>query len=108
MCIRDRSCSIPASAGALSRNRTANCGRGSADREVHMEPTHIGTSIEEGVGFITIDRPERFNSLDVRTAQDLRRAGLAMARDSEVRVVVLSGVSRASGVRYCLLYTSPS
>jgi 2-(1,2-epoxy-1,2-dihydrophenyl)acetyl-CoA isomerase len=43
------------------------------------------------VGFVTIDRPERFNSLDVRTAQDLRRAGLAMARDTAVRVVVLTG-----------------
>ena len=57
-----------------------------------MEATHIGTRIEDGAGFITIDRAERFNSLDVRTAQDLRRAGLAMARDSEVRVVVLSGI----------------
>jgi len=58
-----------------------------------MEATHIGTCIEDNIGFITLDRPERFNSLDVRTAQDLRRAGLAMARDSHVRVVVLSGVN---------------
>jgi 2-(1,2-epoxy-1,2-dihydrophenyl)acetyl-CoA isomerase len=52
---------------------------------------HIRTRVEHGVGFITIDRPARFNSLDVRTAQDLRRAGLALARDTGVRVVVLSG-----------------
>ena len=52
---------------------------------------HIRTRVEDAVGFITIDRPARFNSLDVRTAQDLRRAGLALARDSHVRVVVLSG-----------------
>jgi 2-(1,2-epoxy-1,2-dihydrophenyl)acetyl-CoA isomerase len=43
------------------------------------------------VGVIVLDRPERFNSLDVRTAQDLRRAGLALARDEEVRCVVLRG-----------------
>ena len=43
------------------------------------------------VGLVTLDRPERFNSLDVRTAQDLRRAGLGMARDPEVRAVVLRG-----------------
>jgi 2-(1,2-epoxy-1,2-dihydrophenyl)acetyl-CoA isomerase len=43
------------------------------------------------VGVITIDRPARFNSLDVRTAQELRRAGLQYARDDEVRVVVLRG-----------------
>jgi len=52
---------------------------------------HIHTRIEDGIGFLTIDRPERFNSLDVETAQDLRRAGLALARNDEVRVVVLSG-----------------
>ena len=34
-----------------------------------------------GSGYITIDRRERFNSLDVETAQDLRRAGLTLARD---------------------------
>lgn len=45
------------------------------------------------VGTITIDRPQRFNALDVETAQDLRRAGLAMARDEEVRCVVLRGSS---------------
>jgi 2-(1,2-epoxy-1,2-dihydrophenyl)acetyl-CoA isomerase len=53
---------------------------------------HIRTHVADAVGYITIDRAERFNSLDVRTAQDLRRAGLAMARNDEVRVVVLSGV----------------
>ena len=54
---------------------------------------HIRTCIEDAVGYITIDRPARFNALDVRTAQDLRRAGLMMARDATVRVVVLSGVN---------------
>jgi 2-(1,2-epoxy-1,2-dihydrophenyl)acetyl-CoA isomerase len=54
---------------------------------------HIHTRVEGAIGFITIDRPERFNSLDVRTAQDLRRAGLALARNSAVRVVVLSGTN---------------
>jgi 2-(1,2-epoxy-1,2-dihydrophenyl)acetyl-CoA isomerase len=54
---------------------------------------HIRSRIDNAVGFITIDRPARFNSLDVRTAQDLRRAGLAMARDETVRVVVLAGTN---------------
>jgi len=58
-----------------------------------MATTHIRTTVREGVGVITIDRPERFNSLDVRTAQDLRRAGLAMARNSDVRVVVIEGAN---------------
>jgi 2-(1,2-epoxy-1,2-dihydrophenyl)acetyl-CoA isomerase len=56
-----------------------------------MDATHIRTEVDNGVGYITIARRERFNSLDVRTAQDLRRAGLMMARDGRVRVVVLTG-----------------
>jgi 2-(1,2-epoxy-1,2-dihydrophenyl)acetyl-CoA isomerase len=46
----------------------------------------------DSIGLITIDRPTRFNSLDVKTAQDLRRAGLQYARDDDVRVVVLRGM----------------
>lgn len=53
--------------------------------------THIRTQVERGVGTLTIDRPQRFNSLDVSTARDLRKAGLQLARDPAVRVVVLRG-----------------
>lgn len=53
---------------------------------------HIHVTIAEGVGTLTIDRPQRFNSLDVETAQDLRQAALSLARDEEVRCVVLQGV----------------
>jgi len=52
----------------------------------HIDMTKVGP-----VGVITIHRAERFNSLDVRTAQELRRAGLQYARDDEVRAVVLRG-----------------
>ncbi len=45
------------------------------------------------VAIITIDRPARFNSLDVTTAQDLRRAALRCARDEEVRAVILHGAN---------------
>ena len=53
---------------------------------------HIHSSRRGAVGTICIDRPARFNSLDVATAQDFRRAGLQMARDEDVRVVVLRGL----------------
>jgi len=45
------------------------------------------------VGIITIDRPDRFNSLDVATAQDFRKAGLQYARDEEVRCVIIRGTN---------------
>lgn len=55
--------------------------------------SHIVTHTDGAVGFITIDRRERFNSLDVETARDLRKAGLLFARDSAVRAVVLRGTN---------------
>ncbi|MEO8034762.1 MAG: enoyl-CoA hydratase-related protein [Acidobacteriota bacterium] len=59
--------------------------------------THILIDIDGPVGTITIDRRERFNSLDVETARDLRKAGLQLARDPSVRAVVLRG----SGGVFC-------
>jgi len=55
--------------------------------------THIRIEREGAVGIIAIDRKERFNSLDVETARDLRKAGLQLARDNEVRCVILRGVN---------------
>lgn len=51
----------------------------------------IRTETRGGVGIIELHRPERFNSLDVHAAQELRRAGLRMARDPAVRAIVLRG-----------------
>jgi 2-(1,2-epoxy-1,2-dihydrophenyl)acetyl-CoA isomerase len=56
-----------------------------------MDTSHIHTRIANGVGHLTIDRTAHFNSLDVETARDLRQAGLALARNDDVRVMVLWG-----------------
>ena len=81
--------------------------------------THVHSQVADGIGHIRIERPERFNSLDVVTAQDLRPAGLSMARDAAARVVVLWGVPgifcsgadlkyvRAGGEREDLGYLTP-
>ncbi len=53
--------------------------------------SHIRIDRHGAVGVISIARRDRFNSLDVETAQDLRKAGLQLARDREVRAVVLRG-----------------
>jgi 2-(1,2-epoxy-1,2-dihydrophenyl)acetyl-CoA isomerase len=53
--------------------------------------THIRIDKDGAVGFLTMDRSERFNALDVHMAQDLRQAGLRLARDAEVRCMVLRG-----------------
>ena len=53
--------------------------------------TAILVEREGPVGIITIRRPERFNALDIETAQEFRKAGLLCARDPELRAVVLRG-----------------
>jgi len=53
--------------------------------------TNIRTETSGAVGIITIDRRERFNSFDVETARDFRKAGLAFARDEALRAVVIRG-----------------
>ncbi len=57
--------------------------------------THIRIERDGAVGLITIDRRERFNSFDVATAQDFRKAGLQLARDGAVRCVVIRGAGGA-------------
>lgn len=52
---------------------------------------HIRIERQGAVGILTIDRRERLNSLDVETAQDFRRAGLQLARDRDVRAVLIRG-----------------
>ncbi len=67
-------------------------------KELTRRPSpHILCDMRGSVGVITIDRRDHFNSLDVATAQDLRRAGLRLARDESVRAVVIRG----SGGVFC-------
>jgi 2-(1,2-epoxy-1,2-dihydrophenyl)acetyl-CoA isomerase len=54
-------------------------------------PSHIRIDKDGAVGFLTMDRRERFNALDVKMAEDLRKAGLQLARDASVRCMVLRG-----------------
>jgi 2-(1,2-epoxy-1,2-dihydrophenyl)acetyl-CoA isomerase len=56
---------------------------------------NVRIEIDGGVGILTLHRPERFNSLDVRTAQNFRHAGLLLSRDEKVRAVILRGVPGA-------------
>jgi 2-(1,2-epoxy-1,2-dihydrophenyl)acetyl-CoA isomerase len=59
--------------------------------------THIHLEKQGAVGILTIHRIERFNSFDVDTARDFRRAGLQLARDETVRCAVVRG----SGGVFC-------
>jgi 2-(1,2-epoxy-1,2-dihydrophenyl)acetyl-CoA isomerase len=58
-----------------------------------MTMEHIHIEHEGAVGVLIIDRPARFNSLDVETARDFRKAGLQLARDAAVRCVIVRGTN---------------
>ncbi len=60
-------------------------------------PNHIRIERRDAVGTLWIDRRERFNSMDVETAQEFRKAGLQLSRDETVRCVVVRG----SGGVFC-------
>ena len=67
-------------------------GRTAGDRGVGADEGNILMGREGAIGHIQIHRPARFNALDVATARDLRKAGIAMARDPDVRVVLVRGL----------------
>ena len=55
----------------------------------------VDYTVAEGVGTITLNRPEAMNSLDVATKVLLRETVLHAAEDPAVRCVVLTGTGRA-------------
>ena len=59
-----------------------------------MSDTYIEVAHEGTVGVLTINRPHRFNSMDVATARDFRRAALQLARDENVRCVMIRGTGK--------------
>ena len=84
------------------------------------DASYIRIERDGAVGHLVMDRPERFNSMDVKMAQDLRAAGLKLARDESVRAVVFRGTGgkafcagadlkyiRAGGVHEDLDYLAP-
>lgn len=51
----------------------------------------VQTSVLDGVATVTINRPDRRNTLSQGVVQGLREAFLALDRDASVKVVVLTG-----------------
>ena len=68
----------------------------SLDHET-LETTHFRWAFADGVGTITLDRPERKNPLTFESYAELRDLFRALAMTSKVRVVVLAG----AGGNFC-------
>lgn len=58
---------------------------------------NILTEVDQGVGIVTLNRPERQNTLDIVVATELMQALARMGADPAVRVVVLS----STGKHFC-------
>ena len=55
----------------------------------------LRVDVEDAIATLTLDRPDALNSLTVPLKEELLRALRDLARDSAVRVVILTGAGRA-------------
>lgn len=56
--------------------------------------TTILVEINEGVGVVTLNRPERMNAMTLTMGEELLQAFTQMRSDSEVKVVMITGAGR--------------
>jgi len=56
---------------------------------------HIKVDIDEHIGTVTLNRPERLNALGAGMREQLHQALLDMQENPDVRVIVLTGAGRA-------------
>jgi len=62
-----------------------------------MSPTAdlILLRVEDGVGVVTLNRPDKLNAVSWELAEELARTLVALRENDEVRVIVLTGAGRA-------------
>ena len=60
-----------------------------------MEYANIKLECADGIGRLTLDRPERLNALDKATGEEILDAVERLRDDASVRAVVLTGAGRA-------------
>jgi len=60
-----------------------------------VELEYLSFEREKSVGWITLNRPERFNALDVAMSEELLKALEYCTKDREIRAVALTGAGKA-------------
>jgi len=60
-----------------------------------MPYRHVQTSVSDGVGTLTLNRPDMLNAFDRVMGEEMLRAGQELVEDPAVRVLVLTGSGRA-------------
>ena len=56
-----------------------------------MSFENLLTEIKEGIGWITINRPDKLNALNIQTVTEMQAAFLEFKRNPEVKAVILTG-----------------
>jgi len=56
---------------------------------------HILVEIEDGVGILTLNRPDKLNAMNRKLSSELRDAVKAMDADDGVGCIVITGAGRA-------------
>ena len=51
-----------------------------------------------GIGYVTVNRPEKLNALNRKTVEELHECFLDIERDDEVRAVILTGAGERAFV----------
>jgi 2-(1,2-epoxy-1,2-dihydrophenyl)acetyl-CoA isomerase len=59
----------------------------------HMETVML--SVADGIATVTLNRPDRFNALNLQMAQELYQAAIACGEDPAIRAVVITGAGKA-------------
>ncbi len=59
------------------------------------ELTELKYELEDGIGRVTINRPERLNALGMNLAEEFNALALELMEEKDVRVVLLTGEGRA-------------
>ena len=66
-----------------------------------MSYEHILVEIEDGVGIITLNRPEKLNAMNRRLVSEMHEAVGRLDADDAVGCIVLTGAGRARRSRQC-------
>lgn len=60
-----------------------------------LKPQNFQFEVRNGVGLITLDRPERLNALTFEVYRELKEVFLQLDREADVRSIVITGAGRA-------------
>lgn len=63
-----------------------------------MNYNNLQISIENQIALLTINRPDKLNALNIETINDLHKAIKTLGKNSEIRVIILTGTGQKAFV----------